>query len=728
MLKMRGWFLLVLISLSILGIVNCSKHTESDEVRDVNYIAEDGALKGHLGLRVANINEAKKIEEELLEKKENGTLTDEDRATLERKKTKRNMLEVYYKVKTPKRIFWFSVMGLWIFFAISTTALYFYFSKGTDEFRFKSRSMVLIASATGLIFTTHAMTTEALVPYYPCFLRIWIGYITLFVFAVSVIIRAIKYIAQVRMIILKNEMSTLLSQLEKAPPGDEQMAYKEFMKKSTITRYYRLIVNNSYSDNIYDKQAELQFRLSANSKVYDLIRTRNYLIALVITLIIAIGFSAYFSTYTEYNFFPISYDCKAGISAPVIPLYVFLLLCIITLIPLTFLCLGLKDAYGMQLELVITMVYSCFAIVTFVLYNEFVSPVVLMYSTGYVFIMPIFFLQHIFIIANPLLRLIKARRQTEKINKDPTGLAASSKREQFEGLLAYPAGFSRLCQAALETFCPENVEFLKEYQLLKYKICSFVLANSSNDEEKSLTSVDLADTSKAQPSKPMQGGQADIGSSETNVLHPQQSGPKLDENSQADIGSSENNILHPQQIGHTFDDNSQSIISEQRTEQDLAEDSDDEKYAEAVKSFPKSHSSFYMGTVDTLGFTETIDMDQLIGGDLVPPLPITIPEAVYKMGLMLDLHLVNEGEGFKNRNTPKMTRVPHKLKEDYFKLYTKYIQNDAVLALNIPDKISAPLEKAASDQDYTLGIFDEVLDDVIKSLYTNTYPVMLKTL
>ncbi|PVU98404.1 hypothetical protein BB560_005676 [Smittium megazygosporum] len=680
------WLVLMLLFATIFVASEAQNLQNEEEKADELINVIDPGNK----LRLAPVQEAKGEEKTLLEKYEDGTITPEEMILLEQKKKKKSILAVYEKVKLPKKIFWFTLLGLYTVFVIVTTSMYFYVARNTDEFRFKSRSMALIAAVTGLLFCAHSMSTEALVPYYPCFLRIWASYCLLFVYSASVIIRAIRYIAQVRTILFKNEMSQVLSSLDKIPAetnsANETEAQERFLQIRKITRVYRLILNKKYPDNIYDKLVEVKFRLNASTRLLDMVRTRNYLIITAISFLIAVAFSIYFSTYEEYSIIPVSFACKTGITTPLIPMYAFITIVIFSLVPLILLCVGFSDAYGMKMELMVTMTYSVVSLTAFIIYNEFASAVTLMYVTGYVFIMPIFFLQQNFIIVNPLRRLLKSKKQTAIINKDPTGLAASSKREQFEGLLAYPAGFSRLCQAALETFCPENVEFLKDYQLLKYRICSYVVSYSTATEEKSLKEVPL----------------------DTSLQDQQRLSPGKDDDEQRSRSS-------------VADTRASSVKSIGENKINLEKD-------RPLSYLDQPHSGYYMGTIDSNMEPESVDMDQLIGGDLVPPLPITIPEAVYKMGLMLDLHLINEAQGHKDRTTPKLTPVPSKLKEEFLKLYNKYIEENAILAVNIPVKVSAPVAEAAEKGTFTLGIFDDVLEDVLKSLYNNTYPVMLKTL
>ncbi|OMJ12294.1 hypothetical protein AYI69_g9465 [Smittium culicis] len=238
--------------------------------------------------------------------------------------------------------------------------------------------------------------------------------------------------------------------------------------------------------------------------------------------------------------------------------------------------------------------------------------------------------------------------------------AAATRKEQFEGLLAYPAGFSRLSKAALETFCPENVGFLKDYQILKYSVCSLVASVQTDNNARRLR---LSDTT-----------------------------------------------------GYISKNNSINSLSEKSDPRD--------------KIIP-DQTAFSMVSIEDNDISKNaqeIDMDQLISGDLVPPLPITIPEAVYKMGLIDEIQSLDSSQSYNEKTTPTMTLVPQSIKDDFWKFYQKYIQEDALLAVNISVKITAPISEAVKEDKFTLGIFDDALEEVLISLYSNTYPFMLKTL
>ncbi|OMJ25530.1 hypothetical protein AYI70_g836 [Smittium culicis] len=531
--------------------------------------------------------------------------------------------------------------------------MYFKASANTQESRYKSRTVSIVVVVFGFIFTAHAIVTEATVPYYPCFLRIWLGYNTLTVFCFSILIRAIVYISQIDNKITIDDSE---SNVEDSDP-------KTFMDKSTLVRYKRLIFNSKYSRNIDDKQAEIQFRMTVNNYVLDLVRTRNYLIGCGVILALSISLSIYFTTFENYHINPSSYECPAGITTPILPLYIMMFVTLVLLVPLVFLTIGFTDAYGMQVELIITMVTTIILLTGLVVYNQVASPKMLLYATGYVIALPVFILQQVFLIIYPLFNIMSLNKQTGgrlRSGNSRNAAAATTRKEQFEGLLAYPAGFSRLSKAALETFCPENVGFLKDYQLLKYNVCSLV-ASINNEENKILSAMSR-------------------------------------ESDRMTKNISQTSLIENTEHGAKIVPGNNSLV--------LGIDVEDEK----------------------LEIPQEIDMDQLISGELVPPLPITIPEAVYKMGLIEDLQSLGDSQSNVEKTTPKMTVVPKNIKDDFWKFYQKYIQEDALLAVNISVKITAPISQAVQEDRFTLGIFDDALEEVLNSLYTNTYPFMLKTL
>ncbi|OMH81285.1 hypothetical protein AX774_g5257 [Zancudomyces culisetae] len=238
------------------------------------------------------------------------------------------------------------------------------------------------------------------------------------------------------------------------------------------------------------------------------------------------------------------------------------------------------------------------------------------------------------------------KRKCAKIyfgNKTEDKKNEMTRKAQFEGLLSYYSGFVRLMYSASISFCPENAEFLKDYQALKYVVCSYLSSE-----------LEMSKASK-------KGGNYSSSKEYSNV------------NLSGDPAKDENG--------------------------------------------------------DSLDLFELIDLNMLISGDVVPPLPGTIAEAVYKMQLMPILNKINEGEGVVGRTTSKQTKVPKKLVYRFRGIYLKYLEKDALLDIELSEKsILTSITEQAKKENYTLSIFDKVLEDVLKSLYENTYPVMLEKL
>ncbi|OLY83767.1 hypothetical protein AYI68_g2085 [Smittium mucronatum] len=607
--------------------------------------------------------------------------------------------EIYQTIKVAKHAAWFSIIGVWSVIFVISTVMYMKLSAHTQESKFKSRTIVFCVVVSGYIFTVHAMATEALNPYYPCVLRIFIGYPTLFIFSISLILRSILYASQVRMILLKNEISALLSQSEKENNNkslvfDDSKAKTDHMQLSFFSRFLRLVTNSTYSQNTQDKLLEVQYRINMNNRVLDFLRDRNYLIFVVISLVVAFSIFGYFSTYSLYGFRPVSYGCPAKITTPLIPLYTVIFICVGCVPPVFFLTIGFKDAYGIQAELFVTMMSTLILVTGLVVYNQFVPVTKIVYASGYVIVLPLFFIQHYMMVILPLVQLRKLRqhRPVGKLfnssggstanDRIPVGhaLATSSKKEQFEGILAYPAGFVRLSKAAEETFCPENVNFLQDYQLLKFKVCSLITSDS-NDNEANNKYFDDELASESQQSDRYSVG------------------PDI-ETRQESKSSYQKSLLLDTHSSHNLDPKLRVYGSEKFNNSSLSIDE----------------------------IQDELDLEMLLGGEFIPPLPVTIADSVYRMGLMLDLQLLNDSEGRKERNTPKFTQIPLKLNTEFYKFYYKYIHKDALLAVNITTKAVGPIENAIRGEKYTLGMFDDALDEVLNNLYTNTYPIMLKTL
>ncbi|OMJ29973.1 hypothetical protein AYI69_g496 [Smittium culicis] len=635
---------------------------------------------------------------------DNGNSTTPESSSHAKHDTTAKLDQIYQKIKVAKKSFWLTFIAVWSIITTVSTILYLKLTAHTQESRFKSRTVCVIAIISGYIFSMHAMATEAFNPYYPCVLRIFIGYPTLFVFCISLNVRAVLYTCQVRLIVLKNEISSLLTNDDRdnnrSLVFENSQSRSSFTKLNSFSRFFRLITNRKYSNNPQDRLAEVQYRISANNAVLDLLRDRNYLILVFAALVVGFSIAIYFSTYSLYHFSPVSYGCPSKITTPLVPLYAVVFFCISLVPPIYFLSTGMTDAYGIQAELFVTMVSSILLVIGLVVYNEFISVFKVIYASGYVIVLPLFFIQHYMLIILPLIKIYRLRpHRTHERSSNGNGrvtttpgyaLAISTKKEQFESILAYPAGFVRLSKAAAETFCPENVNFLRDYQVLKFKVCSLITSDSMENEnlngEKGFFSSGIS--RDYQPTK-----QAMIESDKSSV------GPDTDNFSSSKIVSKKSILMDINAFSQYSPKNSMNSSNRLK---------DASLYDEVAQ--------------------DEIDFEQLLSGEIMPPLPVTIADSIYRMGLMLDLQLLNNSEGKKDRNLPKHTQIPYKLVSEFYKFYLKYIQKDALLAVNITTKAMAPIENSIRKQKYTLGMFDDALEEVLNNLYTNTYPIMLKTL
>ncbi|OMH82637.1 hypothetical protein AX774_g3876 [Zancudomyces culisetae] len=558
-------------------------------------------------------------------------------------KDRENLMTEFRIAREVQEIFWPLFALAYTIFIVLTLVAYLRFSKNTNEFYFKSKTLTLATVLSGWLYTINLIAQETLVESYPCFLRLWFANLVFPIYAISMLFRIVHFITFARTSLYKAEISNVITELTEKESNEVKF---EGVSKGVIYKFgyfFRYIYNAKFPENLEDKRDELQFRINTNNFILDLFRNRNFYIVTTIISIAGIAMTIHNTTSGPYQMIPVSFSCRFSYNMYKLYHLVFVGILVSFYAVLVFACIGYKDAYGMQLELILIMVLTIASYVASMIYDYAATIEELVLFTGDLFHIIVYVIQYILIVFVPLLRLnrdwfLHLWRKDIKDEKK----AAASKKEQFEGILSYPEGFLRLGKAANETFCPENVEFIKDYQVLKYMVCSYIFSAGEKFEK---------------------------------------------------------------------------------------EGASHDKKANIEDQFEKKrHSIISMESTSSLEYQTDVDFYSLISGDIIPSLPGTIPEAVYSMNLMSDLNKINEAEGFTARTTSKLSRVPNKLVAKYEAFFKKFINENATLAVNVADRFFVPIKVQFNKKEYTLGIYDEVFDQVLKNLYENTYPVMLKKL
>ncbi|OMH79804.1 hypothetical protein AX774_g6775 [Zancudomyces culisetae] len=779
-------------------------------------------------------------------------------------------------------------------------------------------------------------------------------------------------------------------------PASHHPVVAQFDQISFFSRFFRFLTDKRIcSSTVENAKDEFIYRLNTTNKLLRMIKTRNYLVALAIYTVIIMGISIILLKTSAYTFGASNFFCPLKIDWSIVPFIATIFITVFLLLQLVYSYRHFRDAYGVFAEMVASLVIMVVFYSSQIAYNHYISYNVALLMTGHVLTLPIYFIQHYFMVVVPTLKASQidrlrsssesftaistayndpnsnsnpnfdsnatakdhaqsgtfgsikhvftsflahlfssgsnfsssksqptqttlcgskvqettsplptnknihqnktdtslfnksksnANRHTisnsnnntsttfknnpkkdryksfinnqlsnkfphtskSKSNKhksNSNALTNSSRREQFESLLAYPAGIVRLEKAANETFCPENVVFLKDYQLLKYRVCSIIIDQTSkrengdeNDDEYDdddsdnnsyrgsrshnssrnnsrnnsnnnsnnnshtdigentsnlggnistiqaansslpLNSLDLTistppfiSTSLPTPS-PAQNQTTFTGITNTNTnttstttttnTSPNQKAPSnlpknntsqqhekselYNDNSNSNSSNINNNV--DSQLKHKHQQlllSSQTAVTkttpttalpvfQKRNELGLLVSPLSSITSSAAPSTPSTPSApasvFTTNTSAADDAPDIPDFEALIAGDLVHPLPLTIPETVYRMGLMLELYILNEADGISEKQSPRLSPVPKLLVREYISFYRKFIMQNAPLAVNIPIRTINPIVERIEAGKFTLGMFDDAFKEVLNNLYNNTYYVMLKTL
>ncbi|KAJ1676027.1 hypothetical protein EV182_000096, partial [Spiromyces aspiralis] len=435
------------------------------------------------------------------------------------------IINTYYQFHTVKMAIWFTLIGLYSIYVLSTTAILFWKGWNSTHFKWKSRAFTFIASAANFIFVIHAMATEALAPFYPCNLRMWLSYYTVFYWTLSVHVRGLKYIYTVRINTLKTDLADTLNELEKhsdfggqpidnddggtkdesyskgnyshlPSPGDNKagsVVHKHYSQSANILARRK---NNTadrislWVKRVILRQRPIDFKSLSLEEQYVILRRKlsrthkwNFwlsdrvflaifaLIAVIIAVACILG-----QRDKNFRANPAAYSCSPGVSGPMILLYAWIVANAFVIFPLLiYYCRGIHDAYGMRNELMVTLTTGIISLPIFLLYNEFVPSTVLVKVTGYIFLFPFMATAHWMLVGVPMLDVLREHRQRNRSYPNLPRASNSSqpvvmtRRERFELLLGSSEGFEKLADAARRTFCPENIDFLRDYQYLKWR-------------------------------------------------------------------------------------------------------------------------------------------------------------------------------------------------------------------------------------------------------------------
>ncbi|CAG8514734.1 288_t:CDS:2 [Ambispora leptoticha] len=202
----------------------------------------------------------------------------------------------------------------------------------------------------------------------------------------------------------------------------------------------------------------------------------------------------------ELSINPINKVCWIGYES--IPLLVFLGFFIIIVCPiLCYLLYGIRDAYGVRNELIITIVAGAMAYIGFILFETVLNRYI-PYFGSYLFAWIVLIMCHTFSITIPLLRTFKLRPKsiitglrTSRVNslesRNSEIMTNSRKYAQFMDVLGNSQQFEKYKECVAACFCTELILFLEEYQFLKLRVAQCCdpdidMITSQQDDEESI--------------------------------------------------------------------------------------------------------------------------------------------------------------------------------------------------------------------------------------------------
>ncbi|CAG8538606.1 1015_t:CDS:2 [Ambispora gerdemannii] len=192
---------------------------------------------------------------------------------------------------------------------------------------------------------------------------------------------------------------------------------------------------------------------------------------------------------------PMNKVCSIGFAS--IPLLVFLGFFIVIICPVLF-CLiyGIRDAYGVRNELIVTLVSGTIAYIGFFLFERIFENLG-QYFGSYLFAWVSLIVCHTLSITVPLLRTFELSSKsiipsfhisrTSSFKSYSSEIMTNSKKyAQFMDVLEDSQEFEKYRECAAACFCTELILFLEEYQFLKLRVaqcCNPDMIASQQDDE-----------------------------------------------------------------------------------------------------------------------------------------------------------------------------------------------------------------------------------------------------
>ncbi|KAJ1955077.1 hypothetical protein IWQ62_005612 [Dispira parvispora] len=390
------------------------------------------------------------------------------------------------QVETFILVFYFTLGAVFTLYIAITTFLFYRLGLNIREVQLRSRGLVLLQSATLLILTLLTSTYSALsFRGYPCFLHWWGFHLCIVLTSYAITARSLRYFYLVHMNWAKCharlkttadlDMVTLLhNQSNGSPLGNVSITDKRFrvdlhdgMKNVAPTR--------GFLGSLVRKYPGFFSNDYALSRVFMVLGSGVLLYVIFVQI-----FSPNFSLS------PLATRCQFDWSYYVI--LIWLGLHVVVVYPvLVYHLWGLKDAYGIYQDLLVTSIAVTVGTVIFIIWTFVPTLWLRVFSTNMWLFITVQ-VMHTSSVTLPVLRALRSRRRPtayvnqqrqqrlnsslenrpkEAVKDFPMYTIGADWDSQFIQLVDDPAGRSTLKNWASEYFCMELVLFLEEFQELK---------------------------------------------------------------------------------------------------------------------------------------------------------------------------------------------------------------------------------------------------------------------
>jgi len=343
----------------------------------------------------------------------------------------------------------------WTLYA-SSTLFFFYKKRHSPVLRFREARLTIVGTVAAILITDTHLFRFAYLSSFPCYLLLWIPSVCFPVLVFTFLVRCLRLGTTYRMSQRKLRRSARCSEESLEDEGELKDGgnTRIYLHENDVKRLKHLTERNARAEEANPRPWPERYAEVLND--FLTIRTTSLLI---IGGILLQCFVLTFVQSLTTDFSPGVTSCRFGWEF--VPFYVLLLVNIIPGFPILLLSRGVRDAYGIQLELDTTIILTSFGYVLSLMFDMLKSrgilkSIIVIFPAPNWLIIVLMALHHV----NVVVPVIEA--YWKPYQADPTGWLA------FRQMLIEPKTLQEFREFTAREFSIENVLFYETLQVVRH--------------------------------------------------------------------------------------------------------------------------------------------------------------------------------------------------------------------------------------------------------------------